>query len=467
MQADTLSLLLELSLDLTKNLESSDRLQRLLVAARDTLGADAAALLIGDENKIAVRASHGLTEEGQIKSWQAGEQPRLQRILGSEIPVIFPSDSKLLDPFDGLLAGAPHALHSVHSCMGIPLRIDGRILGCLTADSLALDAFDKFDLEFLRILGALTSVALKAALEREDLEKRAARNDEWARSLQKTKGEFIGEAPIIQQFKRELALVAKSPFQLLLTGETGVGKDVAARTAHKLSTRADGPFVAVNCAAIPNEIIESELFGHLKGAFTGAYRDRPGRFEIADGGTLFLDELGELPLTAQSKLLRFLESGETQRLGSNRSVKVDVRIIAATNKDLVQEVERGHFRSDLFHRVAVFPLEIPPLRKRREDIPLLAAHFASTAQKQLHCKQVQFHEAALAVLQAREWLGNVRELRNVVFAAVLRAQNRSASTDLVEILREDLISLGFDQAGTESGQAQRVRRAATSHASIV
>ena len=444
MISENLSLLLRLSLDLTRYLESSDRLQRLLSAIRDTLGADAAALLLQDGKRISVQASHGLNPEGKNKSWAVGEQPRLKIILESEHPIIFPADSQLVDPFDGFLAGATHALHSVHSCLGIPLRIDGRTLGCLTADALELDAFNKFDLEFLNILGALTSVTLKAALEREDLENKALRNDAWARSLQKGKNEFIGQAPAIQQFKRELELVAKSPFQLLLTGETGVGKDVAARTAHRLSPRADEPFIAVNCATIPNDIIESELFGHSKGAFTGAHKDKPGRFEIADGVTLFLDELGELPLTAQSKLLRFLESGETQRLGSNKAIKVDVRIIAATNKDLPVEVEQGRFRADLYHRVAVFPIEIPPLRERPDDIPLLAEVFAQTAQKQLHCGNVSFDQSAMNVLLNRGWQGNVRELRNVVFAAVLRAQNRSGTHNSVTITREDLVSLGCD-----------------------
>ena len=177
----------------------------------------------------------------------------------------------------------------------------------------------------------------------------------------------------------------------------------------------------MNCAALPESIAESELFGHVPGAFTGAARDRAGKFEVADGGTLFLDEVGELPLTLQPKLLRALQSGEIQRVGSDRVHRVDVRVVAATNRDLAREVERGRFRADLYHRLAVFPLRVPPLRERREDIPLLAAHFADAARRRLGLGPVRLSDAVRARLVAADWPGNVRELENVVSRAVLRA----------------------------------------------
>jgi anaerobic nitric oxide reductase transcription regulator len=429
---ETAPLLLKLSLDLTKNLNASDRLQRLLSAVRNTLNADAAALLLYDGKMISVKASHGLTTKGQQLSWHPDDQPRLSQILAASKPVHFPADCQLIDPFDGYLENDPHALHFVHSCMGLPLRIDEKSLGCLTADALSLEAFKNFDQEFLETLGALTSVALKASLERDELEKQAIRKEEWAKSLQnKLQAEFIGESSATQAFKKELTLVAKSPYQLLLTGETGTGKEVAARLAHKISSVADGPFVAVNCAAIPENLVESELFGHLKGSFTGAINDRPGCFEIADNGTLFLDEIGDLPLPAQAKLLRVLEEGEVQRIGSDRPHKVNVRLIAATNQDLEKEVKNGTFRKDLYHRIAVFPITIPPLSQRLEDIPALTRHFTQSAEKQLHCGPIQISEETIVLLQNSKWPGNVRELRNVIFVGTLRAKNRATTNKIL------------------------------------
>jgi anaerobic nitric oxide reductase transcription regulator len=192
---------------------------------------------------------------------------------------------------------------------------------------------------------------------------------------------MVGASPALQRLLEETAMVAGSEMTVLITGETGVGKERVAQQLHELSRRREEALIHVNCAALPESIAESELFGHVAGAFTGAARDRAGKFEVADGGTLFLDEIGELPLTLQPKLLRALQSGEIQRVGSDRVHRVNVRVVAATNRDLQREVERGRFRADLYHRLAVFPLRVPPLRERREDVPLLAAHFADLARR--------------------------------------------------------------------------------------
>jgi anaerobic nitric oxide reductase transcription regulator len=231
---------------------------------------------------------------------------------------------------------------------------------------------------------------------------------------------------------------------VLITGETGVGKEMVAHRLHETSPRAGEALIHVNCAALPESIAESELFGHVSGAFTGATRERAGKFEIADGGTLFLDEVGELPLTLQPKLLRALQEGEIQRVGSDRTLKVNVRILAATNRDLRAEVAEGRFRPDLFHRLAVYPIHVPALRERREDIPLLAGHFLDVSRRRLGLGHVRLTDQARERLIGAPWPGNVRELENVISRGVLRAAAGSRGR---ETLLVGLEHLDLDPAG--------------------
>jgi two-component system nitrogen regulation response regulator NtrX len=222
---------------------------------------------------------------------------------------------------------------------------------------------------------------------------------------------MVGSGAALRQVRELVAQVAPGDTRVLITGESGTGKELVAAAIHRASGRADGPFVAVNSAAIPRELVESEMFGHERGAFTGATERRMGRFELADGGTLFLDEVGDLHLDAQAKLLRVLESGEVQRVGAERATRVDVRVIAATNSRLDEAVERGQVREDLFFRLNVFPIHLPPLRERLEDLPALVRHFASRLRPQ---NPVAFSPDAVAALAGYRWPGNVRELANVV-----------------------------------------------------
>jgi anaerobic nitric oxide reductase transcription regulator len=208
---------------------------------------------------------------------------------------------------------------------------------------------------------------------------------------------------------------------VLITGETGVGKEVVARSIHAASPRSDEPLIYVNCAALPESIAESELFGHVRGAFTGATEHRAGKFEVADGGTLFLDEIGELPLSIQPKLLRALQSGEIQRVGSDKLLRFDVRIIAATNRDLPAEVALGQFRADLFHRLSVYPIPVPALREHHDDISLLAGYFLDEARMRLGLGRVRLSAAARDALEHGDWPGNVRELQHTILRAALRA----------------------------------------------
>lgn len=235
-------------------------------------------------------------------------------------------------------------------------------------------------------------------------------------------GEFVGESQVLQHVLRQVQLVAPTDAAVLITGESGTGKELVARAIHDRSPRKGRALIKVNCSAVPDALFESEFFGHVKGAFTGALADRPGRFEMADRGTLFLDEIGEVPLAMQAKLLRVLQEGEFERVGDLRTRSVNVRIVAATNRDLKREVEAGRFREDLYYRLSVFPVHIPPLRERREDIPKLALHFVAQSAQRMNRRVPRMTQAVLTQLAAHDWPGNVRELQNVIERAVILSQ---------------------------------------------
>ena len=226
--------------------------------------------------------------------------------------------------------------------------------------------------------------------------------------------EMVGESPAIGQIKEMIEKVAPTEARVLITGPNGTGKELVAHWLHQKSERNNGPMLEVNCAAIPSELIESELFGHVKGAFTSAVKDRAGKFEAANGGTIFLDEVGDMSLSAQAKVLRALQENKVQRVGSDKDIKVDVRVITATNKDLKKEIEEGRFREDLYHRLAVILIKVPPLNDRREDIPLLVDYFTGKIADDHGTSQKKFSAKAIKLLQEYDWTGNIRELRNVV-----------------------------------------------------
>jgi len=235
-------------------------------------------------------------------------------------------------------------------------------------------------------------------------------------------GDIIGSSPALENILRQIEMVGPTGASVLITGESGTGKELIAREIHNRSPRSKRPMIKVNCASIPKELYESEFFGHVKGAFTGAIKDRAGRFQLADGGTLFLDEIGELPLDLQSKLLRVLQDGAFERIGDEKTLTVDVRIIAATNRPLKEEVESKRFREDLYYRLNVFPIEAPPLRDRKEDIPMLAVNFLKLAVKKLNRPLPKLTQANIIELQGYPWPGNVRELQNVIERAVITSR---------------------------------------------
>ena len=265
--------------------------------------------------------------------------------------------------------------------------------------------------------------------------------------------EIVGTSYPVRQVLERVEKVAPTDARVLVTGENGTGKELVARAIHRLSERADGPFVEVNCAAIPSELIESALFGHIKGSFTGAVADRAGKFEQADGGTLFLDEIGDMSLAAQAKVLRALEQGVVTRVGGAGSIEVDVRVVAATNKDLEEEIEENRFREDLFYRLNVVPIHIPPLRERREDIPMLVRHFSDRMARTDRVVPKTFTEDAVERLTALEWPGNVRELRNTVERLLILAPGQEVRPEDVDRLasaRPSAGGLGGDLLGADS-----------------
>ena len=242
--------------------------------------------------------------------------------------------------------------------------------------------------------------------------------------------QMIGESDAISQIKNIIEKVAATDARVLITGSNGTGKELVAHWLHKKSDRAKAPMIEVNCAAIPSELIESELFGHVKGSFTGANKDRAGKFEAANGGTIFLDEIGDMSLSAQAKVLRALQESRISRVGSDKDIKVDVRVIAATNKDLKEEIAEGRFREDLYHRLAVILIEVPTLNDRREDIPLLVDFFTKKIAKEQGIPVKEFSAEAVQLLQEYDWTGNIRELRNVVERLIILGEKEVTKNDV-------------------------------------
>ncbi|MBF0246422.1 MAG: nitric oxide reductase transcriptional regulator NorR, partial [Planctomycetes bacterium] len=325
-------------------------------------------------------------------------------------------------------------------------------LGLLTVDALRPGAFEDLGEERPAGLAALAGMTLRTGLLMENLEREADKKNLLAKGLvheticEIKDRRLIGTSKVIEKLRADIKLVAHSDLSVLITGETGSGKELVAQGIYAQSARGEAPFIHVNCAALPESVAESELFGHELGAFTGADRTRPGRFEVADGGTIFLDEGGELPLGIQPKMLRVLQEGEIQRVGSDRPLRVNVRVIAATNRDLEREIERGHFRADLFHRLNIYPIRVPSLMERREDIPLLAGFFCDQACRRLGIGPVRLSPSARESLKEQTWPGNVRELEHFILRSVLISASRHTGG------REPLVLEAEDLKATSGAQ---------------
>ncbi|HEY0991900.1 MAG TPA: sigma 54-interacting transcriptional regulator, partial [Kofleriaceae bacterium] len=356
----------------------------------------------------------------------------------------------------------------IFSILALPRWRGDDIIGLIQSDNRAsAGMFTETDLEVGLLLAAQASLAIDNAtlVQRLRVAEERARGENvyLRRKEQKIKFDnIIGDSPAMKSVFAQLERVIDTRMTVCIEGETGTGKELIASAVHHQSQRRDKMFVAQNCAALPENLLESELFGHKRGAFTSADSDKKGLFEIADGGTLFLDEMGEMPLTLQAKLLRVLQDGTIRAVGSTSDKQVDVRILCATNRDLAAEVEKGRFRQDLYYRIRVIPITLPPLRDRREDIPALAAHFLKRYADEYRCELPGFTQDALDALQSYNWPGNIRELENEVQRLVIQAEpgHWLEITDLSPRLRkiEGTVTRVAPQKGTLKEMMDQVER---------
>lgn len=432
--------------DLTVSLPRAVRLQRLVGQLKARFGCEAVVLLQEEGEALRPVAAEGLSREALGRAFEVGQHPRLSTILLSREVVHFEHASTLPDPYDGLVEGmAGHPL-PVHDCMGASVHIDGRRWGVLTLDALQPGAFDVAARDALKTCLPLVAAAVRVSLLEQEVQmlrqaRAAAFGEVGEVDAASVRTGIIGHSTALQQVLHEVDVVAQSDLPVLLMGETGTGKELFAQRVHERSARAKGPMVHVNCAALPESLAESELFGHVRGAFSGASTDRAGRFEAARGGSIFLDEVGELPLSIQAKLLRTLQNGEVQRLGADKPVKVDVRVVAATNRALKDAVSQGVFRADLYHRLSVYPVHVPPLRERGDDVLLLAGHFLEVNRARLGLRSLRLDGGAEAALLRYDWPGNVRELEHVMGRAALKLLSRGVNRRDIVTLTEDLLDL--------------------------
>jgi len=364
-------------------------------------------LIVDDEDGIRESLGALLRDEGyQVEAVSSGEEC-LQRIVREEFDLV------LLDVWltgmDGL-----ETLERLQAREGAPMVVmisgHGNVETAVRATKLGAFDFLEKPLSIEKVVLVVRNALDFMRLDEENQRLRAELEERY---------QILGTSVPMKALRQQIALTAPTAGRVLIFGESGTGKELVARALHANSPRSSMPFVEVNCAAIPEELIESEMFGHRKGSFTGASEDKPGKFQKADGGTLFLDEVGDMSLKTQSKVLRILEQQSVEPLGSNQAVKVDVRVLAATNKKLEDEIARGNFREDLFYRLNVIPFYVPALRQRTEDIPILAAAFLASFCEAYGKKQKEFSQAAMDILLAYPWPGNVRELKNLVERLVI------------------------------------------------
>lgn len=411
--------------------------QHIIECVKKVLPSDAIALLIRQDDVLKPMAIHGLMPDTLGRRFVINDHPRLHAICNASQPLQFAQDCPLPDPYDGLLSNK-HGDIPVHACLGMPLLDNDILIGVITLDSLNAKAFDELDLQQLAILSQLCATQLKTSLLLQRYQNHVQHSSALVQELNRealTRDgvEIIGQSPAMQTLKNDIKLVAGSEFSVLIQGDTGVGKELVARNIHMHSKRSKQPLIHLNCASLPENLAESEFFGHAKGAFTGAEHKRQGKFQLADGGTLFLDEIGELPLAMQSKLLRVLQSGEIQTVGEDHVKYVDVRVIAATNRTLKDEVAQGRFRADLYHRLSVYPLTVPSLNQRENDVIVLAGFFIEKTARKLAIKQLKLSIETQLILTQYNWPGNVRELEHVISRAALKAKQSQWQQAIITI----------------------------------
>jgi DNA-binding NtrC family response regulator len=380
-------------------------------------------LVIDDERAIRNTLKEILEFEGYSVDVAENGRAGLERALAGAYDLIF-TDIKMPE-MDGLefLQTYRNKMQEQNSEESPIIMITGHGSVDTAVDALKSGAFDFIQkpLDLNRLL-----LTTKHAIEHRSL----VQETKVLRKKVGKRNQMIGESNAISRVRAIIDKVAPTEARVMITGSNGTGKEVVAHLIHENSNRAKGPIVEVNCAAIPSELIESELFGHMKGSFTGAVKDRAGKFEQADGGTLFLDEIGDMSLSAQTKVLRALQENEITRVGSDKAIKVNVRVLAATNKDLKKEIANGNFREDLFHRLNVIPIHVPDLKDRKDDIPLLINHFIHLICTEQGWKNKSINDEAIQALQSHDWPGNIRELRNVVERLIILSGDTITAEDV-------------------------------------
>jgi Nif-specific regulatory protein len=444
--SERFSLLLDLCRAFSALMELDELIPFIIARTREVLQAENCAILLLDEKRqeLVVPVTSDVNPEVE-KRFQGLRFPADKGIAGWVLhegkALLIPDVSQDTRWYTGV---DKHTGAHTHDLLYAPLRTKHGIIGMIGLRNKQVGTFTNEDLHFLDALSGSMAIAIENARLYQHVRQSEARLQAEVAILHREMihhrrfTEIIGTAPAMEPVFRLMASALSSSITVLLEGETGTGKDLIARTIHHHGPRKDRPFVAVNCGALPDTLLESELFGHKKGSFTGALQDKPGLFEVADGGTIFLDEIGETSRTMQVKLLQVLQEGEIRRVGEIQSRRVDVRVISATNRDLVQEVQRKRFRADLYYRLSVFPIRVPSLRERREDIPLLATHFLRQSDTNADKQIPDIAPEALEKLVQYAWPGNVRELKNEVERAVALAPDQTPIT--VEHLSERIVS---------------------------
>lgn len=396
----------------------SDNLDTVLEVMAKHTGMMRGVITLLDERhgEIAIEAAYGVSPEAQSRGRYKIGEGITGKVVENGKPLVIPN--VLVEPLFLNRTGTRSRKEAV-SFICVPIKMDGRVIGALSADRLFAES-EALE-EDMRLLSVLASLVAKAVRNRQEHHRMLEENQRLLKALreQSRPEMFVGASPGLRAVLTQLAQVAPTSATVLLLGESGTGKELAANTIHAGSPRAGHPFIKLNCAALPEGLIESELFGHEKGAFTGAVGVRKGRFEAADGGTLFLDEIGELAVSTQVKLLRVLQEREFERVGGMETHKVDVRVVAATSRNLEQMVRDGLFRRDLYYRLNVFPVHMPPLRERPGDIHLLVENFLEKYGHKIGKRGLRVTPEAEALLLAHPWPGNIRELENVIERAVI------------------------------------------------
>ena len=472
-ERDQLQLLLDVTNAVVTHLDTRALFAAVAPALRRCCGADAAALTLYDPDARVLRHHACDAPEDFCQSPEA--PPRLERSIdGSVSGFVFKTGRPRIFSLDDL-ASFPESAYirerGIRSACSVPLTTGQGILGTLDLGAFAPHVFTPEQFPLLTRVAGQIAIAVRNAFSYERIEQLNAQLAQEKLYLQDEirtdhlLGEIVGRSAALRRVLREVETVAPTDSTVLISGETGSGKELVARAIHQLNARRDNAFVKLNCAAIPAGLLESELFGHERGAFTGAINQRIGRFELANRGTVFLDEVGEIPLELQPKLLRTLQEREFERLGSTRTLRTDARLIAATNRDLSGLVEEQKFREDLFYRLNVFPIHVPPLRERREDVPMLVRHFAQQFARRMKKTIETIPSEAMNALTQYDWPGNIRELQNLIERAVILSTGSTLDVPVAALngRRSAAVSVSIPNVTYRNGDAETLAESDRRH----